>query len=243
MQITKTGQEVTPPKILLYGVEGIGKTTFGADAPKALFMRTEEGLDYIEADAMPLVTSWNDVRDQVNFLKTEDHGYKTLVVDSVDWLERHLFDDVAKSQGKQHIEDIGYGKGFLTAAEQFQGLLNQFSRLHRDKKMSIILLAHAQIERFNDPAGESYDRYSPALAKKVSAVAREWADDVLFANFKTVKKTADKNGERRIAAMAERVIYASDRPSHIAKTRSGIPEEIDLSWESYITERKNARSK
>ena len=243
MQITRTGQEVMPPKILLYGVEGIGKTTFGADAPSPLFMRTEEGLDYIEADALPLVTSWADVADQVKYLKEEDHGFKTLVVDSLDWMERHLFDYVAESQGKKHIEDIGYGKGFLTAAEKFQGLLNAFSKLHREKRMSIILIAHAQIERFHDPAGESYDRYSPALSKKLSAVAREWADDVLFANFKTIKKSADSRGDRRIAAIAERTIFASDRPSHIAKTRSGIPEEIDLSWEAYVSARKSARSK
>jgi hypothetical protein len=205
-------------------------------------MRTEEGLDYIEADALPFVTRWQDIRDQVKYLTDEAHGYKTLVVDSLDWLERHLFDDVAKAQGKAHIEDIGYGKGFLTAAEQFQAFLNALGKLHREKQMAVILLAHAQIERFNDPAGESYDRYTPALSKKVSHVAREWADDCLFANFKTTKKTADKGGDRRIAALAERVIYASDRPSHIAKTRSGIPDEIEMSWASYLTARKEARA-
>ena len=239
MNITKTGQQPKPPRVLLYGVEGIGKTTFAANAPNCVFVRTEDGLDHIEADAFDLATTTDEVTAHLTHLRDEDHNYKVVALDSLDWLERILHCEVAADAGKKSIELIGYGKGFLEASDRFRELLAIMDDLREVKKMAIVLIAHAKIEKFRDPEGEAFDRYSPAIGRHISALSREWCDDVLFAHWDITRKTT--SDDRRVAIAAERKIYASDRPSHVAKTRSGIPDEIELSWGSYVQARKNAR--
>jgi len=230
-QITKTGTTVVPPKILIYGPEGVGKSTFGANAPIPLFIQTEDGLNYIETSSLPRCMSWQDFVEQIEFCKSEDaNDYKTVVLDSVDWLERLIHNYVAEKAGVDSIEKIGYGKGFLTVGEMLQDALLKFSELQQLGKV-VILVAHAKIEKFQDPQGEGYDRYSPSLGKKTSSVCREWADDVLFMNFRVMKKTIEgdsfKKGGRQVAARADRVLFTSDRPSFLAKSRSGLPEELE----------------
>jgi len=248
MEILKTGTRNVPPKILIYGPEGCGKSTFGAQAPNPLFIQTEDGLNYIRANSLPLVDSWETFKAQLEWCKSDEaKEYQTIVLDSVDWLERLIHDDVAKKAGKKSIEEIGYGKGFLTAGEMLQDALLEFSSLQKMGKI-IILIAHAKIEKFADPQGEGYDRYSPSLGKKTSSVCREWADDVIFMNFRIYRKAIEgegmNKGGRQIAAKAERVMFTSDKPSFQAKTRSGLPEEIEVgdnAWIAYAQARKAAR--
>jgi hypothetical protein len=248
MQIKKTGQVNVPPKILIYGPEGVGKSTFGALAPNPIFIQTEDGLDYIETSALPLVESWDIFQEQLEYVQSEEAAeFKTVVIDSVDWLERLVHNEVASKAGVTKIEEIGYGKGFLTAGEMLQDTLLTLSAIQKMGKI-VILVAHAKIEKFQDPTGEAYDRYSPSLGKKASSVCREWADDILFMNFKVTKKTIEGSGfakDKKVAAIAERCLYSSDKPAYLAKSRSGIPEMIEVgdnAWLSYAAARKEARA-
>lgn len=241
MNIIKTGNGIAPPRVLIYGPEGIGKSSFAAQA-KAIFIQTEDGLNNIEADSFPLAKTFKEVADNIQSLLTEDHKYKVVALDSVDWLERLIMTEVCRLSGKTAIEDLGYGKGWIQVGEIFYSTLAKLNKLREEKGMAIILIAHARMKTFQDPAGESYDRYEPNLSKQVSPLAREWADDVLFANFRVIKKTNEKD-KRVVAATSERIIFSSDKPSFLAKTRSGIPEELPLDWKVYATARREARAK
>ncbi len=130
----------------LYGVEGIGKTTFAAGAPNPIFLPTEDGLASTPGvHAFPTPTSWDDIREACGSLAGQ-HDYKTLVIDTVDWLEPLLFAEVAKEQGKGSIEDIGYGKGYVIAAEKFRKFMSALDALRKKKDMTVLFLAHSAIK-------------------------------------------------------------------------------------------------
>ena len=177
-----------PARIVLYGTGGIGKTSFGASAPAPVFISTEEGLIDIPADAffqdraIPVAESSQDVFDALNALYLEDHGYKTVVLDSVDWLESLIIREI---EDMHDPKDLAYGKGQMKAAEQLRAILEWFTAINAQKGMMCILLAHAQIERIEPPDTDAYDRYAPKLQKRSNGILMEWCDFMGFLNYKT----------------------------------------------------------
>jgi hypothetical protein len=229
------GRRVSPRRILLYGVHGIGKSTFAGMAPKAVFIPTEDGLDDIDCASFDLCRSYADVLDCLGQLYAEEHDFRTLVIDSVDWLERLIWQEVCRQRQVDSIEDIGFAKGYTFALQQWQAVLGGLNALRR-RGMAIILLAHAKIERFEDPATDSYDRYVPRLHKLASHVLQEWCDEVLFANYKVFTTKADagfNRKETRGVGSGERVLYTTERPAHVAKNRLNLPDELPLDWREY----------
>ena len=103
------GKAAKPPRILLYGVEGIGKSTFGSLAPKPIYIQTEDGLDEIDCDKFPLATTYNDVVGALTELRAEQHDYETVVIDSLDWLERLVWDKLCAANGVNSIEKVDGG--------------------------------------------------------------------------------------------------------------------------------------
>lgn len=235
LQVSK-GKKTAPRRVLLYGVQGIGKSTWGAQAPGAVFLPTEDGLDDIEADKLPLATSYADFMGSLGQLYTEEHEYKSLVVDSLDWLEQLIWQEVCRVRRIQSIEDVGYGKGYILAVDTWRKVLEALGSIRQERGMAVILLAHSKIETFKNPEGDDFDRYQPRLHKFAAAVIQEWCDEVLFATYQTYTK-AQSTGFGQTTAKGvgsgARVLKTTERPSHQAKNRLGLPDELPFSWDAY----------
>ena len=221
------------PRIMVYGVEGIGKSTFGAGAPNPVYILTEDGLGSLKVDHFPLATSFQDVMDAIASLYKDNHAFETVVIDSLDWLEAIIQREIEQ---KYDAKDLAYGKGSLIAAERWREILEGLNALRNDKGMAVILIAHTTIKRFDSPEVEPYDRYQPKLQERSNAVVREWADAVLFANYKTIVKKDDvgfNQTNNRGISTGERLLFTSERPAYMAKNRYNMPESIPLSWDAF----------
>jgi len=228
-----------PPRLMLYGTEGIGKSTFGASSDRPIFIQTEDGLGEIACDKFPLARSFGDVTATLSELYSEKHDYQTVVVDSLDWLERLIWEEVCREFGVKSIEkaDGGYAKGYTHALTQWREFLNWLDALRNDRGTVSILIAHAKVEKFEDPESTAYDRYSPRLHKHAGALITEWSDAVLFATrrFRTETEEAGFNRTRTIATAVgadggERILRTVGGPACIAKNRYGLPAELPLAW-------------
>ena len=145
-----TGRENRPPRLMVYGQEGVGKSTFGANAPTPIFIQTEDGLGEIDCAKFPLAKSLAEVTSALQALRVEDHAYQTVVIDSLDWLERLIFDEVCREFGVRSIEkaDGGFGKGYTHALTHWRKVLSLLDELRLKRNMAVILLAHSKVERF-----------------------------------------------------------------------------------------------
>jgi hypothetical protein len=244
----KRGRDSKPPRICLYGPEGIGKSTFAAGCPVPVFIQLEDGLDEIDADKFPKAETLEQVKDQLDVLIVENHQYQTVVIDTADWLEKLIHKEVCRRDNKPSIElcNGGYGKGYGIALDIWKNeILARLDAL-RTKGMIVVLLAHARVERFEDPdQSVSYDRYSLKLncSKSFSsqALISEWVDALLFATRKVIVRTEEtKPGKVRGTAVGlgadggTRIIRPYGSPSAVAKNRYGISTEIPLSWQAFL---------
>lgn len=225
-------REIGPPRIMLYAPHGIGKTTFGASAPRPIFIPTEDGLGVIQVDRFPLATKESHVLDAIGVLYNEKHEFQTVVVDSLDWLDNLIWADVNE---KHEAKDLAYGKGAVIVAERWRTILDGLNALRNDRGMVVILLAHCQIKRFDSPEVEPYERYQPKLQDRSSALVQEWCDIVGFANFKTIIKKDDVGFNKTVTrglSNGERLLYTTERPAFYAKNRYSLPESLPLSWDA-----------
>ena len=232
----RKGRKVAPRRVLLYGVQGIGKTTWGASAPNAIILPTEEGSNDIDCAALPLVTSFEQAIAALSELYSEQHNYQTLVVDSLDWLETLIWAKVCRAKCVSSIEECGYGKGYVFALEYWRQFLDGLGALREARGMSIILIAHAKIEKFQNPETDDYDRYMPRLHKAAAHVLQEWCDEVLFATYKVYVKNSEQGFGRTVAkgvGGTDRIIRTTERPAAMAKNRLNLPDELPLIWDAY----------
>jgi hypothetical protein len=221
------------PRVLVYGVEGIGKSTFAAGAPSPVFIQTEDGLGALQVDHFPIATRVSDVLDAIGSLFSDDHEFKTVVIDSLDWLETLIWRDI---EAKYDAKDLAYGKGAMIAADKWREILDGLTALRNERGMAVVLIAHTEIKRFDSPETEPYDRYQPKLQARSSALVREWCDAVFFANYKTIVKKDDVGFNKTVArgiSTGERMLFTSERPAYMAKNRYSLPESIPLSWEAF----------
>lgn len=231
-------KRVRPRRILVYGTEGIGKSTFGSMATKPAFIPTEEGLDDIDHQGFEKATTFEEVMANMAKLYEEEHDRQSVVIDTLDSLQRLIFTHVCQRTGVTNIEKVekGFGKGYIYALEEWTQVLAGLDALRNDRGMHVILVAHASIKRFEDPNTEAYDRYQPRLQEKASELIREWCDEVLFATYKTFTRQSEEGfGKTRTLGIGtgERVLRTTHRPSHVAKNRLCLPDEIPLDWNAY----------
>lgn len=246
LESIQSGRENKPPRIMIYGSEGVGKSTFGASAPNAIFVQTEDGLGEINCRKFPLANSVSEVISELTALRDEPHDFQTVVIDSADWLERLIFDEICREFGVRSIEkaDGGYGKGYTHALTHWRKVINLLQELRDKRGMMVILVAHAKVERFEDPENAAYDRYTPRLHKHAASLIAEWVDAVLFANkkFRVAKDGNDRAVATPIGADGgERIIRTVGSPACIAKNRFGLPSEIPLSWAAFINAYQKAQ--
>ena len=233
MQITR-GRKARAQKVVIYGPEGIGKSTFAAQFPEPVFIDTEGSTDNMDVARMDKPTSWAMLKNEIAFIKANSDACKTLVIDTIDWAEQLAVSYVCSQHQKNGIEDFGWGKGYTYVQEEIGRLLNSLSELV-DIGINVVLTAHAQIKKFEQPDEMgAYDRYELKLGQKTSSktapLVKEWADMVLFANYKTFIMTTD-DGKKK-AQGGERVIYTNHRPAWDAKNRHGLPDQLPFDFGS-----------
>lgn len=224
-------------KVVVYGVEGIGKTTLAAQFPDPLFVDTEGGSGHMDVARVETPKSWEALLQTVDEVRAE-RPCSTLVIDTADWAERLCQQHVCGKNGKASIEDWGYGKGYVMMAEEFGRLLDKLTGL-AEAGIHVALLAHSEVRKFEEPneAG-AYDRWelklSKASQKKIAPLVKEWADAVLFLNYKQIVENVARDGQapKLKARGGRRVIYAAHHPCWDAKNRWGMPDESPLAWES-----------
>ncbi len=236
----KQGKDRLPPRLMIYGAEGTGKSSCVAQIPGCIFIDTEGGLSEIECNRLPRVNTFAEALEQVKALRDEKHNYSAVAIDTCDWLERLVWADIARNYGVSSIEKScgGYGKGYVEAANYFQRLVEMLEALRNARGMVVVLIAHAKVEPFTDPEAGVYDRYSPRLHKHVNALLTEWVDAVLFATRKVSIQNA-LVGDGKIAkgigtGGGERILRCEGSPACVAKNRYSLPPELPLSWDALM---------
>lgn len=223
-----TGKIPKAQKVVLYGVEGIGKSTFASQFPAPLFIDTEDSTLHMDVKRFPKPTSWEMLMQQVDFVK-QNKPCQTLVIDTMDWAEdlckRHLM----AANGWNAIDSEGYGKKFVALAEQMGGLLNKLSEVI-DMGINVVVTAHAMLRKKEEPDEMgAFDRYELKLEKKTAPLVKEWADMVLFANYKTTVITDSKTNSKK-ATGGQRMMYTTHRPAWDAKNRIGLADELPFEY-------------
>lgn len=228
------GKRARAQRVVFYGPEGIGKSSFAAQFPEPLFIDTEGSTDNMDVARLEKPTSWTMLRNQIAWIKANPTCCKTLVIDTIDWAETLIVQDVCAQHNKKGIEDFGYGNGYTYAREEMIRFLNLLQELI-EIGINVVLTAHAQIRKFEQPDEMgAYDRWELKLGKKTSSqtapVVKEWADMVLFANYKTIVEAVDNEGKKHKARGGQRVIYTQHHPAWDAKNRHGLAEELPLDF-------------
>lgn len=231
-----TGKVKAPRKCMLYGTHGIGKSTWAAEAPGVVFLNLEDGLNNIDCSRSDHITSLEGVLEFLNWLIAAEHQFYTLAIDSMDWLESIIHAVVAEKANKAHIADIGYGAGYKQALGIWDRIMMLLEMLRAERRMGIVLLAHASVKRFESPDQDSYDRYQPALHDSASAMWQEWSDEVLFASYRVYIRKEDLGFDKERAIPVdgnERFLRTQESPAVLAKNRLHMPPEIEFSWGAY----------
>lgn len=220
-------------KVVIYGPEGIGKSTFAAQFPNPVFIDTEGSTKKLNIRRFPKPSSWEMLKNEV---KEAMNGRlcKTLVIDTFDWAEQLCIETICSAHQKKGIEDFGYGNGYVYEKEEIGKFLNLLQEVV-DSGINVVLTAHAQMRKFEQPDElGAYDRWELKLGKKtssqISPLVKEWADMVLFANYKTYAVAVDKDGKKFKAQGGDRVMYTTHHPCWDAKNRDGLPSEMPFEY-------------
>ena len=226
----KSGKVPRPQKIIVYGPEGIGKTTFAASFPDPVFIDTEGSTYHMDVRRVDKPSSWTELLTTVKQFAASPDICKTVVIDTADWAEQLCVAEVCAKSQKQSIEDFGYGKGYAYLQEEFGRLLNALEDVV-SAGMNVVVTAHAKMRKFEQPDEMgAYDRWEMKLTKQLAPLIKEWADMVLFANYKIYVVATDKEGKKHKAQGGKRVLHTSHHPCWDAKNRHGLPDELPLEY-------------
>jgi len=225
------GRITRPQKVVIYGPEGIGKSTLASQFPSPVFLDTEGGSHHLDISRLPAPKAWEDVTGTISALAIETHEFRTLVIDTADWLEKLLIEHICQRANKTSVEDFGYGKGYIILAEEFTKFLASLNPL-LSRGMHVLLLAHCRIAKFEQPeAAGAYDRYELKLTKQVAPLVKEWCDMLLFGNYFT-RIAENDSGKKRGVGGRERVLYTTHTAAWDAKNRHGFEEKLPFAFGS-----------
>lgn len=222
--ISKTGGNKAR-RYLIYGLPGVGKSTIAAQFPKPVFLPFEDGLVGLEVDAFPLITKYETLIDYLKILYSEKHDYKTIVLDTLDWLETLVQQKVCIENKVDTVEALGFGRGYVFCLEHFKKLLVILQALV-DKGINVVILCHATVTTITPPDSSEYARYDLKVNKKVAAVVCEWADIIGFLHIAITTKD-NKAYERA------RELVMDSSPAYVSKNRFNKPNRVDVSGQNF----------
>lgn len=231
--VRSTRQPDRPLRAVVYGVAGVGKSSFAAAAPSPIFICGEDGAGFLDVQGFPKPLGWYDVLDAIGALTNGEHNFQTLVIDTLDGIEPLCADHVCRTNGgKKNLEDFGFGKGHVLAQEEWRRFLTKLEGLQQKRGMHVVLLAHAISKEHKDPEHEqSWKRWTPKLHAKLAEATSEWTDALLFATHEAVAK---KDGFKvRGIATGERLLHTEWTGAHDAKNRLGLPPTLPLDWSAF----------
>jgi len=231
LKISK-GQIKAPMRAFLYGPAGVGKTTFAAGFPKPLFFDTEESTNRLDVDRVD-IRDWKGLEASIKELASDPSGYKTLVIDSIDWAERYLLEDILRRTNAASVEKVdgGYGKGYTLMGEMFGRFLGSLDAITA-KGLNIVFVGHSKVTKISPPdETEGFDKYEPKLTKQVNPLVKEWAECIFFANFR-IDVVEGNDGRIKAQGGRERVLYAQPSAAMDAKNRYGLDERLPMEFES-----------
>lgn len=238
-------RKLAPLRVLIYGPDGVGKTTFAASARDAVVLPAEDGAGFLPVARFPVAETWTDVLDALSELRGE-HQHRTLVLDSVDWMEQLIVQHVCAKHKKDSLESFGYGSGYALVFDETRAFIGQLERLRTEKGMGIIGVAHSTIRPFQNPEGENFDRYELKLQaaknNNTAALWREWAEFVLFANYETLVSDSKKSGAKGESS-GLRFAFTQRTAAFDAKSRLALPERLPLEWGAFARAVKDAFEK
>jgi len=235
LDAVKSAKKAVPRRTVLYGPHGVGKSTWAAQWPSPIFMPTEDGISDIDVPAFPFAVTLEEAWAPIMELSSSEHDFKTIVIDTADWLERLIHQNVCDAHGKKAITEFDWGKGYGFAEKKMYSYLKCLNGC-RAAGMHVLVLAHSSVEKFKSPDSDSYDRYTPKLHKNTCEMLMEWCDELLFCNYKTFTRTTDEgSGQERTIGIGtgERLIYSQELPAHKAKNRLGLPSELPMDFSVY----------
>jgi hypothetical protein len=225
---------------LLFGVEGIGKSTFIAECPAPKVIDLEHRTRHLRIPRVPEPEggfTWTDVLDAIRLFETEQHDRKTLGIDTLDELEALLWAHICKRDGKANIEEYGYGKGYNAALDEWRVFMAAIERLQSKRGMNVVFTAHALVKTFKNPEGNDYDRYQPKLHDKAAGYLKGKVYDVLFAikeEFALKKDEKSKTERAKAITTEERIVFTTRTPAHDGKNSHNLPDKMKLSAAEYI---------
>ena len=240
MEIKPANSTFPAQKFLVYGIPGIGKTLFGSTFRNPVLLPVEDGASAIDIMSLPVAVTYEAIIASIDYLVKTDLPYNTLVIDSLDWIEPLVWDAVCRENGKTSIEAFGYGKGYIECDKLWRYIMGGLDYLRHLKGMDIVVLAHSEIKTVSPPDTDQYDTYQIKMQKRAFALWTEWAETVLFLNYKVnLHKTSTGINQERVRGIGtgDRVIYTSERPAYKAKSRWPLPDEIligkDKTWSEF----------
>lgn len=225
-----SGRVNRPQKVVLYGVEGIGKTSLAAQTPEPLFIDTEGGTAHLDVRRLQKPETWEELIDLVKEVAATQDVCRTLVIDTADWAEQMAIDHICRKYKQTGLEAFGYGKGYTFLAEEFSRFLGACDDVITSGK-NVVITAHARQRRVELPDETGgFDVWGLKLSKQCGPLLKEWPDALLFINYKTYVVATDTNSHK--AQGGKRVIYTSHSPVWDAKNRHGLLDELELSYAS-----------
>lgn len=223
-----TGTQKRPQRIVIYGPEGIGKSTFASLFPKPLFIDTESGTDHLDVARFEEPETWEELAAEIEDFRSDHQGFETLVIDTADGAALLCEQYVLERDRMKSLSDYGYGAGYEKLRQEWQKMLISLDGLITGPSpANVVIVAHSQLRKFEVPEESgSFDKYELKMDKRLAAATKEWADAVLFLNFRTI---VSKNAEGHVKASGkERTLYTEHNAVWDAKNRWGLPEEVRL---------------
>jgi hypothetical protein len=233
---TRDGVIASPMRILIYGGEKVGKSTFASGAPSPVWLGADAGTDHLNIRRLPQPETLKDVLDGIDEVTANGKGagIGTLVVDPLNWIEALVVADVVGDSGKSLAEwGGGYGRGPSAAIDRWRLIKNALERCWA-AGFHVVICAHAHVKKFEDPEGTGYERYELAMQKEAAGLFKQWVDAILFAKRESYGKVDPNTKKAKAYGSAARLLYTEWTPAYDAGNRWCLPPELPLSWPSFV---------
>jgi hypothetical protein len=226
---------IKPQKTVIYGPEGVGKSTFASQFPDALFIDTEDSTVNLDVARLDKPSSWTMLMSEIEYVRTNPEICKTLIIDTADWAERLCIEHICSKAQVDGIEGWGYGKGYVYLEEEFGRFLNKLQEII-EVGINVVVTAHAEIKKIEQPEEiGGFDHWQLKLEKKTAPLLKEWSDILLFANYKVFVVNVDNQGAakgKNKAQGGKRIMYTTHTPWWDAKNRHGLPDELPFEYQA-----------